>query len=718
MKKSLLVSLLGAGLLAGCGRGEPAAAPPIGVPVLSPSMPQTVSAGQPLSISATVTNDPQNAGVTWTATCTAPSCGFVSPSRTPSGMPTTYTAPNPVTAKLSITVTATSVTDITKSASLAVTVTPPPVSVTLSPSTPQTVAEGQTLSITATVANDPAGGGVNWTATCSATACGTLNPASTASGTPTTYTPPIGLTGSFAVTVTATSVTDDTKSASLTVTATPNNNASLSGDFAIRFTGFDPDGEVAVVARFRADGNGGLGNGWLDYNTPGGSGMTTFTGTYTVGVDNRGTLTASLTNPPGLAFVARFVLETKGSEMRIGRIIEFDDLTGTGARGSGEIDKQDLTLANLTTLAGDYALGFSGDLGSIIGRLGVVGRFTLGTDGAFSAGQVDASVPNSSFSSPLTGQVSALGPNTSTGRGTGMATIIIPSSSPVPSFTFNFAYYVVSNNQAFIVSTDSRSATSPLLSGEIDRQQQATFNAASLTGPIIFGVVGTCVTPTSSSLAHASVAIGLLQADGMGALTSGMFDQNECGTINSSVAINGGAYAVDPMVKGRVTITLGTNAKSLMLYLRDNDKGFLLEGTATTPSSEVTFGTVSPQVAPTGGFTEASLAGTYAVGTVEPSTGNVPNESGVVTFTSTSGSPSAFSGILDISQATTPFLLPGATFAGAYANTAVPGRFTAAATSMSQTPGRFVIYAITPGGFAMIEVTPGNTASSILFFEQ
>ena len=38
-----------------------------------------------------------------------------------------------------------------------------------------------------------------------------------------------------------------------------------------------------------------------------------------------------------------------------------------------------------------------------------------------------------------------------------------------------------------------------------------------------------------------SVAIGLLQADGMSALTGGVFDQDECGTINSSLAINAGA---------------------------------------------------------------------------------------------------------------------------------------------------------------------------------
>ena len=43
--------------------------------------------------------------------------------------------------------------------------------------------------------------------------------------------------------------------------------------------------------------------------------------------------------------------------------------------------------------------------------------------------------------------------------------------------------------------------------------------------------------------AQASVPIGLLQADGMGALTRGMFDQNECGTIHSGVAINAGACA-------------------------------------------------------------------------------------------------------------------------------------------------------------------------------
>lgn len=809
MKKSGLVSLLGAGLLVGCGGAGPAAAPSISVAVLAPSMPQTVSAGQTLSISATVANDPQNAGVTWTVTCSAPSCGSVNPSRTPSGMPTTYTAPSPVTAKLTVTVTATSATDNTKSVSLTVTVTSssaivvtlspntpqtlregqklsitasvtndpqnagvtwacspspcgsfnpadtpsgtptiytaptsvtatlaitvtatsvtdntksasltvtviPPISVTLSPSTPQTVAEGQTLSITATVANDPANGGVNWTTTCSATACGTVSPRSTPSGTATTYAPPAPVTANLTVTVTATSLTDITKSASLTVTVTPNNNAALFGDFAILFTGFNAHGEIALVARFTADGKGGLSNGLLDSNTAGGSAMTTFTGTYTVGADNRGTLTANLANPPGSALFSRFVLETTVSdETRIGRIIEFDDSTGTGARGSGEIHKQDLTAAAFSVLADDYALGFSGDFGSTIGRFSVVGRFTLGTDGAFRAGQLDASVPGSSFSSPLTGALSA--PDAATGRGAGIGTITVPSQPA--NLTMHIAYYVVAKNRMFVVVTDQRSATSPLLSGEVHRQQQATFTAASLTGPIVFGVVGTCVTPTSNSPAEASVTLGLLQADGMGVLTSGTFDRNDCGTINSTMSITG-AYAVDSAVKGRVTITLSNSANSLVLYLRDNNKGYLLEGTSASPGSEVTFGTISPQVAPAAGFTEASLAGTYAAGTVEPSTSNVPNESGVVTLTSASGSQSTLSGILDISQASTPFLIPGATFAGTYTTTAVPGRFTATATSMSLTPSSFVIYAIAPGAFGMIDVTPGNIASSILFFEQ
>jgi hypothetical protein len=53
-----------------------------------------------------------------------------------------------------------------------------------------TLQAGGTVQATATVANDSANKGVTWTVTCSTAQCGSVSPATTASGTATTYTAP------------------------------------------------------------------------------------------------------------------------------------------------------------------------------------------------------------------------------------------------------------------------------------------------------------------------------------------------------------------------------------------------------------------------------------------------------------------------------------------------------------------------------------------------
>lgn len=93
---------------------------------------------------------------------------------------------------------------------------PPAVRVSLSEAT-GTVQEGTTAQFTALVTNDEANKGVTWTVSCSAAACGSVSPSSTASGAPTTYTPPGSPASSLTVTVTAASAADTTKSASVTV---------------------------------------------------------------------------------------------------------------------------------------------------------------------------------------------------------------------------------------------------------------------------------------------------------------------------------------------------------------------------------------------------------------------------------------------------------------------------------------------------------------------
>jgi predicted dienelactone hydrolase len=171
---------------------------------------------------ATVSYDQSNQGVTWAVSCSSAPCGSVSPTSTASGVPTTYTAPPQTKSDLTVTITATSVADPTKSS--AATVTVPAISV--SPVSPNSalLPLSATQQFSATVNYDASNQGVSWTVTQNGTACspacGTVNPATTASGAPTTYTAPSAVLSNAIVTLNATSVADDTKSANATITLT------------------------------------------------------------------------------------------------------------------------------------------------------------------------------------------------------------------------------------------------------------------------------------------------------------------------------------------------------------------------------------------------------------------------------------------------------------------------------------------------------------------
>ncbi|MGA8539652.1 MAG: Ig domain-containing protein, partial [Terriglobales bacterium] len=98
--------------------------------------------------------------------------------------------------------------------------TPPPIMVTLSPSTAHSmdaVTPPQTVPITVTVANDSKAAGVTWSVS------GGANPGTLINQTPTsaTYQAPTSATGTFTATVTATSVSDPTRMATLTIQINP-----------------------------------------------------------------------------------------------------------------------------------------------------------------------------------------------------------------------------------------------------------------------------------------------------------------------------------------------------------------------------------------------------------------------------------------------------------------------------------------------------------------
>jgi len=111
----------------GCGGSSspPPPPPPPSISVLVSAADSSVHASSIESLAATVTNDSADKGVSWTVSCSATPCGWISPSSTGSGAVTTYIAPStPPATTPSVTVTATSVADSSKSASAAITITP------------------------------------------------------------------------------------------------------------------------------------------------------------------------------------------------------------------------------------------------------------------------------------------------------------------------------------------------------------------------------------------------------------------------------------------------------------------------------------------------------------------------------------------------------------------------------------------------------------------
>jgi len=88
-----------------------------------------------------------------------------------------------------------------------------PITVSLTPSSAQTINQGATLGIVATVANDPTGSGVSW----NLSGVGSLN-TQTETTSSVTYDAPSSVTSNTTVTVTATSIADTSATASLQIT--------------------------------------------------------------------------------------------------------------------------------------------------------------------------------------------------------------------------------------------------------------------------------------------------------------------------------------------------------------------------------------------------------------------------------------------------------------------------------------------------------------------
>lgn len=444
----------------------------------------------------------------------------------------------------------------------------------------------------ASVQNDSATQGVNWTLTANnadcSPACGSL---SGASATSVTYTPPatIPTAPNNTPKLTATAVADASKSDSniIAITNSPlsactnsGNEAVLNGQYAFLLQGYDATNAQGMAGSFTADGTGHITAGHVDSNGSAvhSGAVDTTNSSYSVGADNRGCLT--VVTPSGTTVMHFAVGGVSANVATKGSVVRFDDSLGTGVRASGKLMKQDATSFS-GNLSGNYALKLMGE-DSTVGRFGAEGAITAsGT--LLSNGEIDTN--DAGTTAHVTGATGLLGSSVdANGRGT--ATV-----STTTAFPGNLVFYMVSASEALVVSSDVLSINTPAVSGEL-RLQSGSLTNASLNGISVFHKAGI---DTSGRIA----AVGTQTADGSGAINLAIYE-DDAGTAQPVQNVSA-TYAVAS--NGRVTLT-GAGTGAPVFYLTGTNAGFMLGTDAT-----VTDGEFKAQAA--GPFSNSTLSGDY-----------------------------------------------------------------------------------------------------------
>jgi hypothetical protein len=469
------------------------------------------------------------------------------------------------------------------------------------------------------------------------------------------------------------------------------NNAEMNGNYAFTFSGINGNGTTssafAAVGRFTADGAGNLTNGELDTNAVGGGGAAqSFTGTYSIGADNRGVMTLNFS---GSSAKLAFAMLANGNA----QFIQFDASGGAGTIGSGTMEKGDAAAYSTARITGDYTFGAAGfDNGN--NRAAIEGRFTSNGTGALANPAGDLNGYGTDYPMIFTAANYAVS-DPATGRGT-MSLAFTFGGAPA---NLNFVFYVVNSEKLFVMENDPVTTATPLLNGAVVRQQTPAggFTNASLNGNMVISLTGHSACGTVSGVPKA--VAGLLTANGTGALSL-TYDENFCRAPNSVTAA-AGTYTVDG--NGRTSITIG--GYSLVAYLVNANQIVLF-----VSDVNVLFGFGEPQAAMS--FTDSTLKGTYAGYASNPVGFGVVVFSGE--FAADGVSPTGnISGTEDIGAPSGPN--PGATFQATYSVTPSPTNGRGTMTVTSGTGGNAVIYMISPSKFVAVSQNDPNPA--ILDFE-
>src|SRR6266478_640533 len=470
-------------------------------------------------------------------------------------------------------------------------------------------------------------------------------------------------------------------------TNTGGTNAELNGNYAFTFNGFRGNANVssifAAVGRFTADGAGNLTSGELVTNGvgAGASSPQSFTGTYSIGADNRGVMTL---NFAGNSAKLAFAMTANGNA----QLIEFD-----ASGGAGTIEKADTTAYSTARITGDYAFGAAG-FDNVNNRAAIEGRFTSNGTGTLTSPVGDLNGYGTAYAMTFTAANYAVS-NSATGQGT-MHLAFTFGGTPG---SLNFVFYVVNSGKLFIMESDAVTTATPLLNGVVVQQQTPAggFSNFSLNSNMVISLTGTSNCGFGTGVPKA--VAGLLTANGNGALSL-TYDENYCRAPHS-VTDAAGTYSVAS--SGRTSIAIG--GYSLVAYLVNSNQAFLF-----VSDLNVLFGFGEPQAA--GSFNNSALKGTYAGFTTNPADFGVVVFSGE--FSADGAAPTGnITGAEDIGASSGP--VSGAAFQATYSVTPSPTNGRGIMTITSGTGGTAVIYMISATKFVAVSQNDPNPA--ILEFE-
>jgi len=528
--------------LSGCGSGSSSPHSTGGVTIaFTQAPPTTLAANATASMSATVSNDTANAGVDWSC-APAGSCGSFSPAHTASGAATTFTAP---ASAGSVTITAASTTSHSTTAvgMVSISAATSSIAIAFTSPAPTSVVVGGSTTLNATVTNDTANAGVDWTCTPTGT-CGTFTPAHTASGANTTYTAP-GAAVAAVVTASATSHPATTATANIAVSAA-NAAALTTGSYSFYVGGEDSKKDTyAIAGAFVLAANGVVSGGEQDYvsssggaTSPQPSGDVILSGTLTVGANGVGTLTLVTNNASvGVAGTETFTVSEVNSKHAV--IGEFD----SSATSTGSLDLQTLvTPSTLAAVNGPFAFTVSGKNGAAVEVFG--GVFSSNGAGVLTISDLDSNEAG-----------------TINRGGTNVGAYTAPDAAGRGTMTFggnHFVYYLVNAKVLRIVVVD---ANEPDLGSAYTGVSGIT--NASLNSSYVFTDASTFASGSKFA------AAGKLTLNGSGNVTAGFADVDENGTSTSTAVT--GTYSVNASGYGTLTLTPG-NAQDISvlgLYLTD-----------------------------------------------------------------------------------------------------------------------------------------------------